>query len=169
MPAAADNLIQSGKIAARALEHCPHGPGVAVRTGALKPLASTGEDLKRTLLAAKTIFYSHASTRESFSFICSPRDRGRGEAEALSGNRRSPRRSGRPARQSCDRVPNIVAVDSVAIAGLLPAQLQNSTIHYWRVSANAKKPEAAEHLAAFLRSPVATAIIRSAGLEPIAP
>lgn len=66
-------------------------------------------------------------------------------------------------------VPNIVGVESVALAGLLPEELQNYTTFSVAVSANAKEPKAAEQLIAFLRSPAAAVAIRSKGLAPIVP
>ncbi len=66
-------------------------------------------------------------------------------------------------------VPNIIGVEGVALAGLLPDELQNYTTFSIGLSANAKEPAAAQQLVAFLRSPAASAAIRSKGLEPIAP
>ena len=66
-------------------------------------------------------------------------------------------------------VPNIIGVEGVALAGLLPDELQNYTTFSVGLSANAKEPGAAQELIAFLRSPVAAAAIRSKGLEPVAP
>jgi molybdate transport system substrate-binding protein len=52
---------------------------------------------------------------------------------------------------------------------LLPDELQNYTTFSIGLSANTKEPTAAQQLIAFLRSPAASAVIRSKGLEPIGP
>ncbi|OKO87729.1 hypothetical protein AC629_12600 [Bradyrhizobium sp. NAS80.1] len=66
-------------------------------------------------------------------------------------------------------MPNIIGVEGVVLAGVLPEELQNYTTFSIGLSANAREPAAAEQLIAFLRSPTAFAAIRSRGLEPIAP
>src|SRR6266478_5235979 len=54
-----DDLTRSGKIAAGTrVDLAKSGIGVAVRAGAPKPDISSGEALKRALLAAKSIAYS---------------------------------------------------------------------------------------------------------------
>jgi molybdate transport system substrate-binding protein len=66
-------------------------------------------------------------------------------------------------------VPNIIGVEGVALAGLLPDELQNYTTFSVSLSTDTKESKAAEQFMAFLRSPAAAAAIRSKGLEPIAP
>jgi molybdate transport system substrate-binding protein len=172
LPAALDELAKSGKIAAGSRSDIARtAAGVAVRAGAPKPPVGTSEDLKRALLAAKTISYSHDSA--SGSYFLHLLDRLGIETEVkpklLAVTGRSPVET--VARGEADltviTVPNIVGVENVALAGLLPEELQNYTTFSIGVSANAKERKAAEQLIAFLRSPAAAAAIRSKGLEPI--
>jgi molybdate transport system substrate-binding protein len=174
LPAAVDDLTKSGKIAVGSRSDIARtAAGVAVSAGALKPPVGTSEDLKRTLLAAKTISYSRDSA--SGSYFLHLLDRLGIETEVkpklLAVTGRSPVEA--VARGDAEltviTVPNIVGVESVALAGLIPEELQNYTTFSIGVSANAKERKAAEQLIAFLRSPAAAAAIRSKGLEPIAP
>lgn len=174
LPASVDDLTRSGKIAVGSRSDIARtAAGVAVRAGAPKPPVGTSEDLKRTLLAAKTISYSQDSA--SGSYFLHLLDRLGIETEVkpklLAVTGRSPVEA--VARGEAEltviTVPNIVGVESVALAGLLPEELQNYTTFSIGVSANAKEPKAAEQLIAFLRSPAAAAAIRSKGLEPMIP
>lgn len=174
LPAAVDDLTKSGKIAVGSRSDIARtAAGVAVRAGAPKPPVGTSEDLKRTLLAAKTISYSQDSV--SGNYFLHLLDRlgietdvkpkllpvtGRSPVEAVARGE---------AELTVITVPNIVGVESVALAGLLPEQLQNYTTFSIGVSANAKERKAAEQLIAFLRSPAAATAIRSKGLEPMVP
>ncbi|MBR0944402.1 MULTISPECIES: substrate-binding domain-containing protein [Bradyrhizobium] len=174
LPAAVDDLTKSGKIAVGSRSDIARtAAGVAVRAGVPKPLVGTGEDLKRTLLAARAISYSPDSA--SGSYFLHLLDRLGIETEVkprlLAVTGRSPVEA--VARGEAEltviTVPNIVGVESVALAGLLPEELQNYTTFSIAVSANAKEPKAAEQLIAFLRSPAAAVAIRSKGLAPIVP
>lgn len=174
LPAAVDDLTQSGKIAAGSRSDVARtAAGVAIRAGALKPLVGTSEDLKRTLLAARTISYSRDSV--SGRYFLHLLDRLGIEAEVkpklLVVTGRSPVEAvaGGEAELTVITVPNIIGVEGVALAGLLPDELQNYTTFSVGLSANAKEPKAVEQLIAFLRSPVGTAALRSKGLEPIVP
>lgn len=174
LPAAVDDLAKSGKIVVGSRSDIARtAAGVAVRTGAPKPPVGTSEDLKRTLLAAKTISYSQDSA--SGNYFLHLLDRleigtevkpkllvvtGRSPVEAVARGE---------AELTVITVPNIVGVESVALAGLLPEELQNYTTFSIGVSANAKERKAAEQLIAFLRSPAAATAIRSKGLEPMVP
>lgn len=67
LPASVDDLTRSGKIAVGSRSDIARtAAGVAVRAGAPKPPVGTSEDLKRTLLAAKTISYSQDSASGSY-------------------------------------------------------------------------------------------------------
>lgn len=174
LPAAVDDLTKLGKIAVGTRADIARtAAGVAIRAGALKPQVASSEDLKRTLLAAGTISYSRDSA--SGSYFLHLLDRlgienevkpkllavaGRSPVEAIARGE---------AELTVITVPNIVGVEGVALAGLLPEELQNYTTFSIGLSSNAKEPRAAEQLIAFLRSPVAAAAIRSKGLEPVAP
>lgn len=173
LPAAIDDLAKQGKIAVGTRTDVARtAAGVAVRAGAPQPPVATAEALKRTLLAAKAISYSSDSA--SGKYLLQLLDRlgianevkprlvavtGRSPVEAVARGE---------AELTVITVPNIVGVDGVALAGLLPEELQNYTTFSSGLGAGAKEPKAAQQLVTFLRTPAAAAAIRSKGLEPLA-
>jgi molybdate transport system substrate-binding protein len=174
LPAAIDDLTKQGEIAAGTRADIARtAAGVAVRAMAPKPPVSSIEDLKRTLVAAGMISYSRDSA--SGSYFLRLLDRlgieGTVKPKLLAVAGRSPvdAVAHGEAELTVITVPNIVGVDGVALAGLLPEELQNYTTFSIGLSANAREPSAARQLIAFLRSPAAAAAIRSKGLEPLAP
>jgi len=174
LPAAIDDLTKQGKLAAGTRADIARtAAGVAVRAGAPKPPVSSIEDLKRTLVAARTISYSRDSA--SGSYFLRLLDRlgieGTVKPKLLAVAGRSPvdAVAHGEAELTVITVPNIVGVDGVALAGLLPEELQNYTTFSIGLSANAKESSAAQQLIAFLRSPAAAAAIWSKGLEPLSP
>ncbi|VIO81162.1 MULTISPECIES: molybdate ABC transporter substrate-binding protein [Bradyrhizobium] len=174
LPAAIDDLMKLGRIAeGTRADIARTAAGVAIHAGAPKAQVSSIEDLRRTLLAARTISYSRDSA--SGSYLLHLLDRLAIESEVkpklLAVTGRSPVEA--VARGEAEltviTVPNIIGVEGVTLAGLLPDELQNYTTFSGGLSANAREPGAAQELIAFLRSPVAAAAIRSKGLEPFAP
>ncbi|MGY8704158.1 substrate-binding domain-containing protein [Bradyrhizobium sp. 18BD] len=174
LPAAVDDLTRLGKMAVGTRADIARtAAGVAIRAGAPKPRVASIQDLKRTLLAARTISYSRDSASGSYLLHLLDRLGIKGEIEpkllAVEGQSPVEAVARGEAELTVITVPNIIGVEGVALAGLLPDELQNYTTFSIGLSANAKQPTAAEQLIAFLRSPAASAAIRSKGLEPIAP
>nr|WP_283808376.1 substrate-binding domain-containing protein [Bradyrhizobium sp. AS23.2] len=138
-----------------------------------KPPVSSIEDLKKTLVAARTISYSRDSVSGSYFLHLLDRlgieDKVRPKLLAVTGRSPVEAVARGEAELTVITVPNIIGVEGVVLAGVLPEELQNYTTFSIGLSANAKEPAAAEQLIAFLRSPTALAAIRSRGLEPIAP
>ncbi len=174
LPAAVDDLTKQGKIAAGTrVDIARTAAGVAIRTGVPKPPVSSIEDLRQTLIAAATISYSRDSASGSYLLHLLDRLGIEGEVKpkllAVAGRSPVEAVARGEAELTVITVPNIIGVEGVALAGLLPDELQNYTTFSIGLSANAKEPMAAQQLIAFLRSPAASAAIRSKGLEPIAP
>jgi molybdate transport system substrate-binding protein len=174
LPAAVDDLTRLGKIAVGTRADIARtAAGVAIRAGALKPQVASAEDLKRTLLAARTISYSRDSASGSYFLHLLDRLGIENEVKpkllAVAGRSPVEAVAHGEAELTVITVPNIVGVEGVALAGLLPEELQNYTTFSIGLSSNSKEPKAAEQLIAFLRSAVAAAAIRSKGLEPVAP
>ncbi|QOZ34651.1 substrate-binding domain-containing protein [Bradyrhizobium sp. CCBAU 53421] len=174
LPAAVDDLARLGKIAAGSRSDIARtAAGVAIRAGALKPQLASSDDLKRALLAARSISYSSESV--SGSYFLHLLDRlgiaGDVKPKLLAVAARSPvdAVARGEAELTVITVPNIIGVEGVALAGVLPDELQNYTTFSVGISANAGEPKAAEQLIAFLHSPAAAAAIRGKVLEPIAP
>jgi molybdate transport system substrate-binding protein len=174
LPAAIDDLARLDKIAVGSRSDIARtAAGVAIRAGAPKPQVASREDLKRTLLAARTISYSRDSASGSYFLHLLDRLGIEGDVKpkllAVAGRSPVEAVAQGEAELTVITVPNIIGVDGVALAGVLPDELQNYTTFSVGISANASEPKAAEQLIAFLRSPAAAAAIRSKGLEPIVP
>jgi molybdate transport system substrate-binding protein len=165
---AIDELIKHGRLAKRTdLATC--GVGAAVRAGAPKPDISSGEALKRTVLAAKSIVYSTgpsgiylkdlferwgiAAQIESKVIVVKGEPAGavvaRGEGELAF-------------QQVCELLP----VAGIDLVGPLSADVQKVTTFSAAVHLKAAQPEAAAALLKYLTAPEAQAVIRKCGMEP---
>ncbi|MCC8968088.1 substrate-binding domain-containing protein [Bradyrhizobium sp. Pear76] len=174
LPAVVDDLTRLGKIAVGSRSDIARtAAGVAIRAGALMPQVASSEDLKRTLLAARSISYSSESVSGSYFLHLLDRlgiaDDVKPKLLAVAGRSPVEAVARGEAELTVITVPNIVGVEGVALAGVLPDELQNYTAFSVGISTNAGERKAAEQLIAFLHSPAAAAVIRSKGLEPVAP
>lgn len=168
--AAIDELIDCGALARGSrVDLARSGIGVAVRAGAPRPDMSSGEALKRTLLAAKSIAYS---TGPSGIYLKGLFER-MGIADALKSKVRIVQ--GEPAgavvargeadigfQQVCELLP----VPGIEFVGPLPADVQKITTFSVGLHAAAKAPDAARALVKFMTAPAAAPVIRSKGMEP---
>jgi len=166
-----EGLTAQGRIVpGSALPLARSGIGVAVKAGAPKPDISSGDALKRTLLAAKSIGYSTgpsgvyiaeligkmgiADAIKSKVVIAGP---GlavgdfivRGEAEI-----------------GFQQVSEILAVKGVDLVGPLPPDVQLVTVFPAALTTVAASPEAAKALVAFLRTDQAGAVFAHTGMQP---
>jgi molybdate transport system substrate-binding protein len=160
LSAVVDDLTKLGKIAAGTRADIARtAAGVAIRTGVPKPPVASIEDLKRTLLAARTISYSRDSASGSYFLHLLDRLGIEGEVKpkllAVAGWSPAEAVARGEAELTVITIPNIIEVEGVTLAGLLPDELQNYTTFSIGLSANAKEPTAAEQLVAFLRLPAA--------------
>jgi molybdate transport system substrate-binding protein len=165
-----DDLIKAGHVVATSrVDLARSGIGMAVRAGAPKPDIGTVDGLKRALLQAKSIAYSaqisgvYLST-ELFQRLgiadeilpkCQRVERepvghvvARGEAEI-----------------GFQQVSELLAVAGVDYVGPLPADVQRMSVFSAGVATNARSPEAARALIAFLTSPEARPAVTASGLE----
>ena len=168
--AAIDELIGCGKIARGSrVDLAKSGIGVAVRAGASRPDISSGDTLKRALLASKSIAYS---TGPSGIHVAGLFER-MGIAAALKPKVRIV--TGEPAgavvargeaeigfQQVCELLP----VPGIDFVGPLPADVQKITTFSVGLHVAAKQPEAARALVKFMTAPTAAPIIRKKGMEP---
>lgn len=169
--AAIDELIEAGRIVRGGrVDLAKSGIGAAVRSGAPKPDMSSGEALKRTLLAAKSIAYS---TGPSGVYLAGLIQR-MGLADQLKSKVRIVQ--GEPAgavvargeaeigfQQVCELLP----VPGIDLVGPLPADVQKITLFSVGLHANAREPEAARELMKFMTAPAAAPVIRKKGMEPV--
>ena len=146
---------------------------VAVRAGAPRPDIGSGEALKRSLLAAKSVAYSSGA---SGTYIVTMLKR-LGIYDEVSANASVTRPNepvgGKVARGEAEigfhQLSELMPVQGIDIVGPLPPQVQQITVFSGALHSAAKEPQAAAALAGFLVSPAAGDSIRKHGLEPAPP
>ena len=165
---AIDELIKHGRLVART-NLATSGIGVAVRAGAPKPDISSGEALKRAVLAAKSVVYS---TGPSGIYLKDLFERWGIAAQIAS---KLVVVKGEPAGAVCARgeaelafqqVCELLPVAGIDLVGPLSADMQKITTFSAAVHRNAAHPDSAVALIKFLTAPAAAATIRKAGMEP---
>jgi molybdate transport system substrate-binding protein len=165
-----DELMKAGIVArGKRFDLAQCGVGVAVKAGAPKPDLSSGEALKRAVLAARSIVYSHGPSGVYLEGLF----KRMGIADAISG--KVTRVQGEPAgavaargeaelafQQVCELLP----VPGIDLVGPLPPDVQEITTFSAGLHARAKEPVAAEALVEFFKAPAAASVIRAKGMEP---
>src|SRR5713226_6679923 len=169
--AAVEDLIKAGKIApASRTDLVRSGVGVAVRAGAPRPDISSGEALKRALLAAKSVGYSQGP---SGVYIESLFQR-LGIADALKPKSKQTQ-PGNPvgvliargeAEIGFQQISELLPIAGIDYLGPLPPDIQHVTVFAAGIHTSAKEAEAAKALVKFLTAPAAVPVIKKKGLEP---
>jgi len=166
--AALEDLRKAGIVSERT-DLAKSGIGVAVKAGALKPDISSGEALKRAVLAAKGIAYS---TGPSGIYLIKLFDC-MGIAEQIKS--RVKQVQGVPAGSvvACgeaelafQQVSELLPVPGIDLVGPLPPDVQEITVFSAGLHAKAPHPDAARALVKHLTSPAAAPVIRKKGMEP---
>jgi molybdate transport system substrate-binding protein len=170
-PAHIDALINEGKIVrdTRA-DLARSGIGVAVRAGVSKPNVSSVDAFKRALLRARSIAYLKEG--QSGVYLAGVIER-LGLTEAIRSKLTLPETdivSELVSRGEVELgivvITQILTTRGVTLAGPLPPDIQSYITFTAGVSANSKSMDAARELMAFLKSPAATRVMRSQGMEP---
>lgn len=174
LPAIIDDLLKQNKVAAGTRTDVSRAAvGVAVRKGAPKPDVSSAEALKNTLLNAKSIAYS--SEGGSGIYFKGLLDRLGIAAETnaklkpLASSAVVPSAAKGEVELAVISPPAILADPGVELVGLMPKELQQYVVYTAGVSAAAKEAEAAKALLKHVTTPAAMVVMKSKGLEPIAP
>jgi len=166
--ASLDELVTAGIIANR-VDLAKSGIGIAVRAGAAKPDISSGEAVKRAVLAAKSVVYS---TGPSGIYLASLFER-MGIATQLEPKLK--RVQGEPAGGVVARgeaeigfqqVSELLPVPGIDIVGPLPPDIQQITAFSAGLHVAATEADAAKALVQFLTAPAAAPVIRKKGMEP---
>jgi molybdate transport system substrate-binding protein len=166
-----DALIARGKlIAATRVVVARSGVGVAVKRGAPKIDISSGDGLRKALLAAKSIAYSTGPSGAHMAdlikkwgiadqlkgkIVISPAETPVGVVLARGG-----------AEIGFQQVSELVHVENINYLGPLPADVQETTVFAAALHKNARSPDAARALVKFLSAPDAAPVIRKAGMDP---
>ncbi len=166
-----DQLISQGRIVAGSrvdIAHC--GIGVAVRAGAPRPDISSGEALKRALLAAKTVGYTSGPSgvymadlieRMGITGQVKPKHRG-----VPSGATVGTIVASGEAEIGFQQVSELVHIKGIDYIGPLPPDVQRVTVFSSGIHSGASQPDAAKALQGYLVAPAAAAVMKRHGLEP---
>ena len=166
-----DELIKLGKIVPGSrVDLVKSGVGAAVRAGAPRPDISSGEALKRAMLAAKSIAYS---TGPSGVYLAGLFQRMGIADEIKSKIKLAP--PGMPVGEMIARgdaeigfqqVSELLPVAGIDYIGPLSADVQQITVFAGGIHPGATQPDAAKALVKFLTAPQAVPVIKKKGLEP---
>jgi len=166
--AALDELMGAGIVAER-FDLAKSGVGAAVRAGAPKPDITSGDALKRAVLAAKSVVYS---TGPSGIYLSGLFQRMGIAAEIKSKVRQV---QGEPAGAVVARgeaelgfqqMSELLPVAGIDLIGPLPPDVQQITVFSAGLHARANERAAARVLIGFLKAPAAAPVIRKNGMEP---
>ncbi len=166
-----DGLAREGKVVAGSqVDLVTSGIGVAVRAGAPKPDISSGEALKRALLAAKSIGYSQGPSGvyliklfERWGIADTIRSR---VLQTQPGNPVGEAVARGEAEIGFQQVSELLPIAGISFVGPLPADIQEVTTFAGGIHAAAKEVDAAKAWVKFITSPAAAAAIRRSGMEP---
>ncbi len=163
-----DALAKEGKVVAGSrLDFAKSPIGVAVRAGAPKPDISSGEALKRALLASKSIIISSGPSGIYLSGLFErmgiPREK---IVQSKPGTQSGEVVARGEADIGFQQVSELLPVKGIEFLGPLPPDIQHVTVFSGGIHAGAKQPEAAKALIRFLASPRAVPVIKQKGMDP---
>ena len=146
--------------------------GIAVRAGAPKPAVGSAEQLKRTLLQAKSIGYSASVSGQYLTTELYQRlgiaDQVLGKSRLVGGGERVGAVVARGEVEiGFQQMSELLPVRGIDHITPLPEELQKVTSFAAGVAARAPDPALARSVIAFLASPEAVNAIRDSGLEPL--
>jgi molybdate transport system substrate-binding protein len=168
-------LVKEGKIdAASTVAICKVGAGLVVPAGSPKPAIGSAEDLKRALLAAKFIVFADpvrggaagvhiAGVIQKLGIT----DQTRPKTRLGAGGDITEVTVGLgDGALGLTQISEIVQKPAAEFLGPLPAEFQNYTTFMAGIPAGAEPWGPVAAFLAFLKSPLADAVIRAKGMEP---
>ena len=170
-----DTLMAQGRIVSGSdVALASSGVAIAVKADAPKPDISTPEALKKTLLAARSIAYSHPDAGGASGVYFAKLIERMGIAEALKPKTKYPPPGGFSASLlvsgdadlAVQQKPELMCVAGTEIVGLLPGDLNMVTAFVAGIDVQSKNHAAAKTVIDFLRSGEAAAVFRAKGLDP---
>jgi molybdate transport system substrate-binding protein len=171
-----DELIKQGKVVPGRTDVARTGIGIAVRKGAPKPDVSSPDALRRALLDAKSIGHTAPAgggvtaghierVFEKLGIAAQVASKVKLAAGGPDG-RVSVLVSSGEAEIGLQQVSELLSNPEVEVIGMLPAELQLTTLYSAAVTASARQAEAAMSLIRVLTVPTAAPIFKAAGLDP---
>ena len=172
---AIDELISRGKVVGR-IDLARTGIGIAVRKGAPKPDVSSPEALRRTLLAAKSIGHAAPAGGSVTAAHIQGVFRRLGIADEVApkvklaaggpNGRVSVLVSSGEAEIGLQQVSELLSNPEVEVIGMLPPDLQQTTLYSAGVTTSAREADAAMALIKAMTAPSTAAVYKARGLEP---
>lgn len=166
--ASLDELIKAGIIAKRT-DLARSGVGMAVRAGAPKPDISSGEALKRAVLAAKSVVYSTGPSGIYLAGLFRQmgiEDQVKPKLKQVQGEPAGASVARGEAEIGFQQMSELLPVPGIDIVGPLPPDVQRITTFSAGLHARANEPDAAKALVKFLTAPAAARVIKKRGMEP---
>ncbi len=141
--------------------------GAAVRAGAPRPDISSGEALKRTLLASKSIVISSGPSGVYmlglFERMGIPREK---YTQAAPGIQTGQLVARGEAEICFQQLSELLPVKGIEFLGPLSADVGHVTVFAGAIHSGAAEPQAARTLLQYLASPAAAPVLRAKGMEP---
>lgn len=171
--AALDGQIQQGNfIANTRTDIAESRVGVAVKAGVTKPDISTVDNLRKALLAAKTVAFSEGA---SGTYITGTLFTNLGVAEQM--KPKSILIKGKElvgnalargdAELGLQQISELRAISGIQYVGPLPKEIQKVSVISAAIGKGAKERQAAASLIAYLKTPAAAEKFEQTGLDPI--
>ena len=174
---AIDRLIGDGKILPGRIDLATTGIGICVRWGAPKPDVATPEALRRALLEARSVGYASPAGGsitgphiERMFARLGIADQMAAKTKLSAGGpngRVSVLVSSGEAEIGLQQVSELLSNPDVEVIGMLPADLQQTTVYSAGITVSAKQPDAAKALIEALKAPSTAPIWKAKGLEPL--
>lgn len=168
--ASLDELIGAGiVVAGDRYDIARSGIGIAVRAGAPKPDISSGEAIKRAVLAAKAIAYSTGPSGVYLAGLFQRMgiaDTIKNKVKISQGFPAGSFVASGEAELAFQQISELLPVPGIELVGPLPADVQQITVFSAGLHVGAKAPDAARALVKFLTAPAAAPVTRKKGMEP---
>jgi molybdate transport system substrate-binding protein len=170
-----DELVKQGLVKPGRTDVARTAIGICVKKGAPRPDVSSAQALKRALLAAKTVAHTAPAgggitaahvmgVFEKLGIAAEMAPKVRLAAGGPNG-RVSVLVSSGEAEIGLQQVSELMSNPGVDVIGMLPKELQQTTIYSAGITTNVKQATAAKALIKFLASPAAKSVYRTKGLN----
>jgi molybdate transport system substrate-binding protein len=166
--AALGELMKAGIVASRH-DLAKSGVAAAVKAGAPRPDISSGEAVKRAVLAAKSVVYSTGPSGIYLSGLFQRMgiaDQIKSKVRQVQGEPAGGVVARGEAELGFQQMSELLPVSGIDIIGPLPPDIQQITVFAAGLHAKAPQPAAATALVKHLQSPAAAPVIRKHGMEP---
>jgi molybdate transport system substrate-binding protein len=166
-----DKFIASGKmVSGSRVDIAKSGVGVAVKAGMPKPDISSGEAVKKAMLAAKSVAYSSGPSgvyvQAMIQKLGIANEIKAKAKQTAPGTRVGQYLARGEAELGFQQISELIHETGVDYVGPLPSDIQNFTNFSSGIGSGAASQGGAKTLQAFLTTPAAAEVIKKNGMEP---